>query len=130
MSYTNSIYEFYRLTPEDQKEFLGEWIEIGDRQYLVVHTDEWTTSWGYQAEHNLIGVYASALDGVATLHVFMPSKDDSSFRADFKPNAEMNLSLLTAAIQEWAGRINYRYVNVHALADYCRRLEANNVDWS
>lgn len=129
MNCKNSIYEFYNLPREDQKEFLGEWIEIGDRQHLVVHTDEWTESWGYQAQYSLISVHGHTVDGVTTLHVLMPSRDDSSMRADFKPSAELNLSTLTELIQEWAKRINYSYVNVHALADYCIYLGASRVDW-
>ncbi len=125
-----SIYDFYRLTAKDQVDLQGQWIDLKERSYLVVHVDEWTASWGYEAQHNLIGVYQSKQDGLMSLHVFMPSKDDSSFRADFKPSPVIHLSFLLKDIQAWASRSQFKYVNVHALADYCIYLGANHIDWA
>lgn len=86
----------------------------------------------FATECSLISVFqVNQLDGrKPTLRVHLPSIDDYALFADFNTNEVINLSTLTEHIYSWSRRTNCRYINIHALEDYCRYLGAYNIDWS
>lgn len=80
--------------------------------------------------HSIVQVWQDQTPGRAVINfVLLPGIDDCNFRAAFSWKA-FTLEELVELMQNWLERTNYKYVNVHALEDYCKYIGAYDIDWS
>jgi hypothetical protein len=119
----DSRFQFNLLSHTEQAELLGEVIKFGSKDYLVVELDEFTARLFYGESYTLLTVFPVIK---TELSVLLSSVDNAYFRA----SADNNLSTLTEKIYDWARRTNCKYINRHALEDYCEYLGAYYVDYS
>lgn len=116
--------QFYGLSIVERQELVGEVINFGKTDSLVVELDEFSTQVFYDDPICMLDVMQYESEGSRMLSVNAISCDDPGFSAQFKPDININFSKLTEMIHAWAKRTNCRYINLHALEDYCLYLGA------
>ena len=129
----NNYYDIMKL-PHDEAELLVG--EVGNfnvaNKYLVVSLDEWFTG-VFSTKYSVIKIcdihYGRNVDK-REIGILLPGIDDFNFRCWFYSSPDINLSSLETLMFEWAKRYNYRNINAHALADYCRYIGCYDVDWN
>lgn len=122
--------QFYGLSIVERQELVGEVINFGKSDCLIVELDEFSTRMFYDDPICMVDVMQYEYPpGTQMLSVHAISCDDAGFSAEFKPDININFSTLREKIQTWANRTNCRYINLHALEDYCRYLGAVRTDW-
>lgn len=128
-------WDFFKWAKDEQELAVGEVFKNvypdDTSEYLIIGLDEFTADW-FRTEYSMISVFKLRAYGQhkEKLRVHLPSTDDTALFIDFEPNIDINLSTLTELIYSWAQRSNYRYINAHALEDYCKHLGAHYIDWN
>lgn len=130
-----NYYDIMKLPHEDAELLVGNIIYIDNRLSLVISLDDYYEHLsGFSTKYTVIQVSQNPLYN--TLQVYIPGIDDTNFNCYFPPNANLYLSLLTDKVLEWAKKLNYRNINLHALKDYLAYLTTSHgihhieIDWN
>lgn len=129
----DNYYEIMWMSHEEAELLVGEEGYFNRKnRYKVIHLDE-TFESRFSTKYSVMQVWDLTYGKTVnkkTLGVLVPGTDDYTFRALFYETSNLNLYILENLMFEWAARYNYRYINCHALEDYCRYHGAYDIDWS
>ncbi|MBD2201729.1 hypothetical protein H6G33_10255 [Calothrix sp. FACHB-1219] len=126
----DSIEEYYSLSLEEQSKYVGL-LQGENFSFVCIHLDE--------ASQKILDLYYGALTVRQTrfsrfnrnrVYVYIPGGlDRCSFRAILPIEADLIETM--DKIYYWADRYGFRWINVHALEDYCKyELDAVAIEWS
>lgn len=122
LDFSNGIYSLQKLPHENAELLVGERLpqlapNRPDLTFIAIAVDEHFEQW-LGTKYTAVQVDQPNFNNKTWLQVTVKGVDDSNFYARIRPDKNLYLSNLIEFVDAWLQRSNYRYINLHALADY------------